>query len=659
MFDALFSSAVEGLRTRRFSCALFALLLCVTGAQPGQLDTTFGSGGVLFQPVSAVDNVAATVVLDDTSHMLIRSSDRFVKTGKIFTTLRNVTLSFLPGSPSSYVQPLVITPYDSVVQPTVARLFPGGGVLIAGCATIFSDVPQHVVFATVVSQSTGLPMASFGSGGTVLIPWNATGSGCGIAAVVLQADTFLLLGSGRSRITGIGQMMAVKMFYNGTLDSWGEDGKLFFGSIQSEAVCGFLLPNQHVLVAGTFSRGSRTARVQVQVLTADGIVVQSDLLGFESPFQRNGTFANASLASSCVRLPTGAFVVAGTAGEHVAALRLKRVANDTGVVLDTTFGFGGSVVLEDFRWSRSSPRSVLSSVMPSGAVVLSASVPPFPYGFRTMRVLPSGAVDPTWQSVPFQLGAGVEFPEVVAVDVTRYGKLVLSGRAIVPQSSAFSFVVTAEPSAVPCAAGPQCLCVGLDCMTQGDYVAPPSTAQSAALQQLINGTISVNGNLIGSEGGRVTVRPPPFGAGQITVGGTTLATGGVLVVQVNQSGTYDVLSSTGGIVGDFTILVDPSTLKPCDVGDTVVMLSPDGTMLSVLVSVHRTTGLCLTPAETIGVAIGAVVGGLLVAAVIVFIVRRQTQLYTTRRNAELKEDTLLDVRKPNPAFGSNLEAQEL
>jgi hypothetical protein len=303
------------MRSRDLSCALFALLLCVAGAQPGLLDTGFGSGGVLFQPVGAVDNVAATVVLDDTSHMLVRTSDRFLKTGTIFSTLRNVTLSFLPGSPSTYVQPLVITPFDSVVQPTVARLFPGGGVLIAGCATIFSVAPQQVVFATVVSQTTGLPMASFGSGGTVLIPWNATGSRCGVAAVVLQADTFLLLGTGQSRITGNGQMMAVKMFYNGTLDAWGEDGKLFFGSVQSEAVCGFLLPNQHVLVAGTFARGSRTARVEVQVLTADGVVVQSDLLGFESPFQRNGTFANASLASSCVRSPTGAFVVAGVAQE--------------------------------------------------------------------------------------------------------------------------------------------------------------------------------------------------------------------------------------------------------------------------------------------------------------------------------------------------------
>ncbi len=645
--------------------AFFALLVGqVAVGQPGQLDVGFGSRGVLFQPLVALDNVAATVVLDDTSHMLVRTTDRFVKAGPIFTTVRNVTLSFLPGSPSTFVQSLAISPFDSFAEPTVARLFPGGGVLIAGCASIFSPMAERVVFATVVSQTTGLPMASFGTGGTVLIPWNATGAGCGVSAVVLQADTFLLLGSGRSTSTGTGQMMAVKLFYNGTLDSWGEEGKLFFGSVSSEAVCGFLLPNQHVLIAGTWLRGHRNARVEVQVLNASGVVVQSDLYGFESLFQRNGTYFNASVASSCVRAPTGAFVVAGTAGEHFAALRLVRAVNGTGVDLDPTFGLGGSVVLEDFRWSRSSPRSVLASVMPSGAVVLSASVPPFPFGFRTVRVLPSGAIDPLWDSRPLALGAAagvtVEFPEVVAVDVTRTGRMVLSGRAIIPTSSALSFVLIAEPSAVPCAAGPQCLCVGLNCMTQGDYVAPAAAvSNSIAMQQLINGTISVNGNLIGSEGGRVTVRPPPFGAGQITVGGATLATGGVLVVQVNQSGTYEVLTSIGGIVGDFTVQVDTATLKPCDVGDTVIMYSPDGTTMSVLVNVHRTSGLCLTPSETIGVAIGVTVGGLLLAGAIVFIARRQSQVYTTRRNAELKADTLLQVRNPNPHHGASPEATEL
>lgn len=641
-----------------------SLLLCLVATvalgQSGVLDTSFANGGVSFDPVNGVDEVLASVVLDDTSHMFVKGTALYRKYGASFLSLRNVSLSFAPSSPTNFVRKLIIfSDLDSFESVRVARLFPGGGVLIAGCVNIGEpgNRSRHV-FASVVDQRTGAPVTSFGVNGTVLVPWSGFPE-C-VYVAVLQADSFLLVGSGAIPTNATRQAAVIKMGYDGTLvSSWGENGVLILGPLSSEAQCGFLLPSERVLLVGTI-KYSPNARVLVQVLSRNGTVEQSEEFAYNATFPLTGRFANSSTVSSCVRTPSGAFVVAGVRSEYFAALRL--VVMDGVARLDESFGNGGSVVLSAVT-SRGSVRSVIASVLPTGSVVLSGQVLPYPFQQVSIRLLPSGAVDPSWSSAPIALGSGVEFPSISDVQVLRTGKMVLSGYAIVPASSAMSFALIAEPSSVPCSAGPQCLCVGLNCMTQGDYVAPGSIAVSTVItQQLINGTVSINGNLIGSENGQIVVRPPPFGAGQVTVGGVTVASG-TLVVQVNQSGTYTVVTSTGGFVGSFdAIVADSATLGPCQVGDVTPTLSADGSTISVLVNVRRTSSLCLTPGETIGVAVGVSVGGLLLAVAIILFARWQRTRYTTRRNKELKDEGLQKLRggqqdlAPNPAF---LRAEEL
>jgi hypothetical protein len=133
-------------------------------------------------------------------------------------------------------------------------------------------------------------------------------------------------------------------------------------------------------------------------------------------------------------------------------------------------------------------------------------------------------------------------------------------------------------------------------MTQSDFI-PPPTMNVNLSSLLVNGSVTVNGNVIGSDNGQIVVRenvvclptvflfdnhvkvrPSPFGGGVVSVGGIVYA-GGNLIVQVNQSGTFAVIVSQGGFVGSFSsIQADPSTLPQCYVGDTTGVVSDDGSV---------------------------------------------------------------------------------
>ena len=555
-----------------------------------------------------------------------------------------------------------------MMTPKLARAFPGGGLLIAGCGVRRSTPSTFVsfVFAHVVSQSTGLPMTSFGSSyGSTIVEADARFSGACVVSVVYQSDGFLLLGDGNALIVGVNntnqslrRAMAIRLFYSGQVDaSFGDNGVLLSSGTltpssfsSTGAVCGFQLPNNLTMVVSNQARGFQNSAVLVSTLDARGAVVASSRFAFEYQETETprpnitGSLGNVTVITSCVRTPYG-FVLAGLAGDYFAAMRL--VVEGSGVRLDDTFGDNGITILTGHRSGRFSDRFVHVAVVPSGAVILTGEVAPNPFRQLSVRLTRSGQQDSAWSSVPRDFNS--EFPTIDSVLITRTGVLVASGRAITPTSNAMSYAIVAEPEAIPCDAGPQCFCTydalgQRSCMTQSDFVAPPSVPGSL-LNNLINGAVSVNGNLIGTDGGSVSIRPQPYGEGSIVVSGATFADG-TLVLQVNQSGLYPVLVSTGGIYGNFSnVVVDTSILPPCYVGSTETQYSPDGSSLSVLVDIHRDNS-CLTPPQIAGVAVGAVVGGVLVALLIVYFVRRQTLMYTKTRNEELRDQTLIGL-KPN------------
>ncbi len=256
------------------------------------------------------------------------------------------------------------------------------------------------------------------------------------------------------------------------------------------------------------------------------------------------------------------------------------------------------------------------------------------------------AADTSWNALPLNLGASVTLPTLSSADVTRTGTLILSGRAITPTSRGLAYAVVAEPTAEPCGAGPQCFCVSGKCMTQGDFVAPNANSAADVQQLVVNGNVTVNGNLIVGTTGRLIVRPGAV----VTVGGTTFG-GGTVVVQAQVSGAFPVIVAQGGIEGSFAgAAVDPSTLPPCQVG--TAQLTRDDTTLGVLVVVQRTPNFCLTPGELAGLIVGVTVGGVLIAVAVILITKCATSSYTARRNAELREEGLTELKgNPNPAFG--------
>lgn len=639
---------------------VFLLAVCLgqTQVQPGVLDQTFGQMGVYLQPLDEVDSVVGSVVLDDGSVMLAKAATKRV--GKAL--VRSLRVSFAPGSVTNFNRTIdLFSGGLSDVRAQVAELVPGG-ILIAGLASSISStspliVQSSFIFAVLLRQSDGAPVASFGTNGVLLIPASSIRE-VTLNAVVLLGDSFMLLGSVRANATAVGPTaIALKVFYNGSVDlRWGVDGLLRYGAPISDVACGFLMPPLHLVAVGTINRGSKNSQIGVDIVPLNAPANSTrSLFRFPLSFS-SGEVANASTATWCVRTPSGGILVAGTSGNMFAAMLLKKTT--ASVELDTSFGVGGSLLLP-YVSPKVTERFVLASIMPTGSFVLSGATGEVPFVEQAIRLLPSGAVDPTWSTAPLNLGSGFVLMDVV--DVTRTGRILTSGRAIAVGSAGMSYAVVAEPNAVPCGAGPQCFCVGGVCMTQGDYVAPPNaTSADEVAQQLIQGNVTINGNLIANANGQIIIRPVSSGSGQVTVGGTTFA-GGTIVVQVTGAGNFSLISSGGGIVGNFGgVSVDNSQLPACQIGNASLAQAADGSSLNVLVDVRRDPNFCLTPAETAGLAVGAIAVGVAIALGIVLFLRRQTALYTKSRNAELKEQSLTDMKgSSNPAFGAGLRAEEL
>jgi uncharacterized protein (DUF2062 family) len=261
--------------------------------------------------------------------------------------------------------------------------------------------------------------------------------------------------------------------------------------------------------------------------------------------------------------------------------------------------------------------------------------------------------DTSWSVAPPVFDASITQPAVAAAEVTRDGRLVVSGRAFTPSSRAFAYALVAEPVVVPCGAGPQCMCVAGKCMTQEDFVAPNANSSAEVLQLLVvNGNVTVNGNLIVGNTGRLVVTPGAV----ITVSGTTFG-GGTVVVQAQVSSAFPVIVAEGGVVGSFVgAELDPATLPPCQIG--TAQLTRTEMTLGVVVSLQRTPDFCLTPGELAGLIVGVTCGGILIAVAIILITKYASASYTSRRNAELREEGLSEIKgAPNPAFGQTTSVE--
>jgi hypothetical protein len=602
----------------------------------GFVDTTWSvSGNAVLRPD---DNVVATVIADDFGVIVAHTSQTFVSlVGRaiINASITKYTQNgdIVPAFGVRGTIPILFAddPFASFI-PTAMSAFPGNQVLVAGCASVLS---QQYYWAAAFDQTTGDFNTSFGGGGHMLVRSNGGSASCANGITLVQ-DGFILSGTGLSEEFATNNAMVVmRFFFNGTSNlGWGVDGFAWTNasSFLAEAICAFQISANQTVVIGTINRGSAKISAIVGVtLSSNGNVVLSIA---KTRFAGVGP----TVASSCVRTLFADVLVAGIGPNgHWGVAKLS--ASSGYREFEWT-----SIVNPPFVTATTSPFPLRAVVIPNNKLILVGAIEPYPFRVATARFFNfgNGTMDSSWSSTTYGFG---DFPSVQSLIAQRTSDFIVGGAGYLPARHGRTIRVLNDELSVPCDIGPQCFCIDGNCMTQSDFIVPEGHHSI-----LINGTATINGNLIGNLDGVIYISPAPVGTGFINVAGVTFASG-TIVIAVGVSGTYSILNSQGGIVGEFgQVLVDQASLQPCQAADVTVMQS--ATSISAVVNVRNLNG-CLTPAQIGGVAVGAIVAGIGIAVAIVLLARHGIRKRTVQRQEELRHIEMENQKvnlKPNAFY---------
>jgi uncharacterized delta-60 repeat protein len=300
----------------------------------GQLDPTFGNGGIVVLPIGTTVDAATDVAQLPDGKVLVSGSTfnfnnydfavgRFLPDGTLDTTFGT----------NGIAQAAVSAIDDDI--PTAMAVQPDGAIVLAGFVHVVSDTD----FAVVRFLPGGQPDPGFGTGGKAI-----TSVGTSVDAgnaVALQSDGKIVV-AGWSAAQGADWFSFVRYAPNGTLDpSFGTGGKVMllpYGTAQAVLV----EPDGRIAAAG-YARpfSGEPSDFALARLLPNGAPDPS--------FGTNGTVrtplsAGFDLAFALARQPDGKLVVVGQADsgadQDAAVARYT-----TSGALDPTFGVGGWLTL--------------------------------------------------------------------------------------------------------------------------------------------------------------------------------------------------------------------------------------------------------------------------------------------------------------------------
>jgi uncharacterized delta-60 repeat protein len=292
---------------------------------PGDLDPTFGSGGIVTTAVgTSHDQAEAVIQLPD---------GRLVVGGETVGTSYDFMLARYDASgaldPTFGTGGKVKTPIAGSQELASTMIRQSDGKLVV-CGHTFT-APLTGDFALARYDANGALDAGFGIGGIVKTPVRTSHD---VAYACVQQSDGSLVAAGTSLAGSVYDMALVRYLPNGSLDpAFGTGGKVITvsGTLHSFAYAMVQQPDGKIVVAGDDSTGCTLARY--------------DAAGALDP-----TFGSAGIAQSLLALqvytmlrqPDGKLVVAGylTVGgtDRVALARF-----DANGALDPTFGSGGMV----------------------------------------------------------------------------------------------------------------------------------------------------------------------------------------------------------------------------------------------------------------------------------------------------------------------------
>ena len=290
----------------------------------GELDASFGSGGVVITSFSGVNDVARAVALQPHGRVVVAGGS-----ANAFALARYLASGALDESFG--VGGVVITNVGGTAQANALVVQPDGKLVAAGV----TDDGTGGRFALVRYMPNGALDATFGSGGAVT---TAPGSDDAAMALVLEPNG-RLVAAGVTRRGGDGDFALVRYLPNGTLDTGFGPGGVVTTDLSGDDAAMALVrePDGRLVAAGVTRRGGAGDFALVRY---DGDGALDGTFGAEGAMTTD--FGGDDVANGLLLTPAGDIVAVGSTSAGTGGSFALAQYTPAGI-LDDAFGSGGTV----------------------------------------------------------------------------------------------------------------------------------------------------------------------------------------------------------------------------------------------------------------------------------------------------------------------------
>lgn len=356
----------------------------------GALDCGFGNNGIITTPLRPINDAADATARPDGRLVVVASAGATIRNVQVYDTY---VLQYTPDGTldesfgSHGVAFVPMTAVDDYEHPQSLAIQPDGRILIVG------NVPQKSPNGQKVAVERLLPNGAvdptFGSSGRVLFSYGAETTSSFGSDIKLQADGRILVAGGTN-----GQFAVARLTNSGALDSsFGVGGKAVFAVGQGGTAVSLALQHWNGLEYPILSGGIGTCQggdpqMTVVRLQPNGRVDPAFGSGGTGQVfvDLSGRYDH---ANDIVVDAGNGLTLVGNSGQYLAALRLLPDG-----AIDTSFGTSGAIVLgvagfDDSYGYRAATDSVGRIVIAGWANTRDFSL----VTFLVLRLLPAGVLD--------------------------------------------------------------------------------------------------------------------------------------------------------------------------------------------------------------------------------------------------------------------------
>jgi len=421
---------------------LTSILPGLTQAAPGNLDPSFGTGGIVTTPITTSGtfdaNAYAIAIQPDgklvTAGLSYSYNSNFTVLTSVFALARyntngNLDTTFGNGG----IVTTAIGATDDTAQAVVIQ--PDGKIVAAGNSDASTSDSSAYRFALVRYNSDGTLDPTFGNGGIVT---TVVGANAGAFGLALQGGKLVAAGFSDNRFA------AVRYNADGSRDSTFGIGGIVTTPIgvNDTARAVAIQSNGKIVVAGSTNNGIDYDFAVVRYQTDGSLDTTFNPTGSISnvPGVAITDFTDLDDEAFAVDIQVdGKLVVAGHTNTGASRFEFALARYDTDGSLDSTFGTGGKVSTP-IRAVHDSARAVALQGSKIVAVGFSDRGA-FLYDFAVARYNSDGSLDPTFGTggiVTTDIGTGPDFFRAVAIQ--QDGKIVAAGSASGLQHYGFALV---------------------------------------------------------------------------------------------------------------------------------------------------------------------------------------------------------------------------